>query len=70
MIQIEITVFFLTESKNQGFGAVTDAFRAFKSDETWLNKAGSKAPQMHRSMNQQYACHSLVNLIFIVNSRS
>lgn len=54
----------MTESKNQGFGAVTDAFRAFKSDETWLKKDGSKAPQTYRSMNQQYACHSLVNLIF------
>lgn len=44
MTQTEISVFSLTDSKNRGFGAVTDAFRAFKSDETWLNKDGSKAP--------------------------
>lgn len=37
---------FLTESGNRGFGTVTDEFKAFKSDETWFNNDGSKAPHV------------------------
>lgn len=61
----EITVFFLTESENRGFGTVTDEFKAFKSDETQFNNDRSKAPHIakhesaiHPSVNRKWKMYS------------